>query len=42
MLWMGLEVMLISLKGVQQGAHVPAMPEEDAAEAGGHDANLAS
>lgn len=39
---MGLEAMLISLEGVQLGAHVPFMPEEDAAEAGGHDAHLAS
>lgn len=39
---MGLEAVLISLEGVQQGAHVPFMPEEDAAEAGGHDAHLAS
>lgn len=39
---MGLEAMLISLEGVQQGAHVSFMPEEDATEAGGHDAHLAS
>lgn len=38
----GLEAMLTSFAGVQQGAHVPLMPKEDAAEAGGHDAHLAS
>lgn len=41
-LWMGLDAMLIFLVGVQQGAHVPLMPEEDATEVGGHDAHLAS
>lgn len=39
---MDLDAVLIFLAGVQQGAHVPLMPKEDAAEAGGHDAYPAS